>query len=142
MPKRFTNYSSQFFHPTSFPCDQPTDETLPHVGSGKLPSWTSTNYDAHVFVHHRINHLEITNKMRSCIRIYYSNVTYCSTCFERHIAHHQEFKLYLQPLVLHTSVVSGRWQPPATTDVCKTRGCKYILSSWWWAMCRSKHVEQ
>ena len=27
---------------------------------------------------------------------------------------------------------------PATTNVCKTRGCNY--SSWWWAVCRSKHV--
>jgi len=55
-----------------------------------------------------INHLEITNKIRPCIRIYCSNVSYCSTCFERHIAHHQELKkLYLQPLVLHTSVVAG-----------------------------------
>jgi hypothetical protein len=30
--------------------------------------------------------------MRPCIKIYYSNVSYCSTCFERHIAHHQELK--------------------------------------------------
>ena len=30
--------------------------------------------------------------MRPCIRIYYSNVSYCLTCFERHIAHHQELK--------------------------------------------------
>jgi hypothetical protein len=43
-------------------------------------------------VHRTINHLEITNKMRPCIRIYYSKVSYCSTCFERHIAHHQELK--------------------------------------------------
>jgi hypothetical protein len=39
MPERFTNYSSQFFHPTSFPCDQPMDETMPHLGLGKLPWW-------------------------------------------------------------------------------------------------------
>ena len=30
--------------------------------------------------------------MRPCIRIYYSNFSYCSTCFERHTAHHQELK--------------------------------------------------
>ena len=30
--------------------------------------------------------------MRPCIRIYYSNVSYCSTCFKLHIAHHQELK--------------------------------------------------
>jgi hypothetical protein len=81
-------------------------------------------FDVQWFVHYSINHLEITNKMRPCIRIYYS-ISYCSTCFERHIAHHQEFKLCLQPLVLHTSVVAGCWQRPSTTDVCKTRGCKH-----------------
>jgi len=48
--------------------------------------------------------------MRPCIRTYYSSVSYWSTCFGRHIAHHQELKLYLQPLVLHTSVVAGRCQ--------------------------------
>jgi len=40
----------------------------------------------------RLNYLERTNKMRPCIRIHYSNVSYCPTCFERHIAHHQELK--------------------------------------------------
>ena len=39
-----------------------------------------------------INHLAITNKMRTCIRIYYSKVSYCPTCFERHISHHKELK--------------------------------------------------
>jgi hypothetical protein len=35
------------------------------------------------------------------------------------------------------------WQLPATTNVRKTRGCNYsFLSSWWWAACRSKHVEK
>jgi len=76
-------------------------------------------------VHHSINHLEITNKMWPCIRIYYSNISYCSACFKRHIAHHQELKLYLQPLVLRTSVVAGRCQQLAITDI-------------WWAMCHSK----
>jgi len=42
--------------------------------------------------HHNINYLEITNNMRPCIRMYYSSVSYCSTCFERHIAHHQKPK--------------------------------------------------
>jgi hypothetical protein len=82
--------------------------------------------DVHRSVHHSINHLEGTNKMRPRIRIYYCNVSYCSTCFERHIAHHQELKLYLQPLLLHTSVVAGRCH---TTDVCKSRVCKYSVSS-------------
>ena len=91
--------------------------------------------DVHGSVHHSINHLEIINKMRPCIRIYCSNVSYCSACFGRHIAHHQELrKLYLQPMVLHTSVVAG--QRPATTDVCKTRGCKYSF----WAPDDERHV--
>jgi len=30
--------------------------------------------------------------MRPCIRIYYYNVSYCSICFERHIAQHEELK--------------------------------------------------
>jgi len=31
----------------------------------------------------------------------------------------------------------------ATINVCKTRGWNYnFLSSWWWAVCRPKHVEQ
>jgi hypothetical protein len=57
------------------------------------------------------------------------------------IFHHQEL-LWLQLLILHTFVVSGRcrgwvptqpWQRPATTNVCKTRSCN-CRSSWWWAI--------
>jgi len=46
-----------------------------------------------------------------------------STCFERHTTHHQELKT-----VIATSgftYVCGCWPQPATTDVCKTRGCNY-----------------
>jgi len=39
------------------------------------------------------NYLEITNKMRPCIRICYYSVSYCSTCFEWHIDHHQDLKI-------------------------------------------------
>ena len=59
----------------------------------------------------------------------------CSTCFERHIAHHQELKNCICSLwFLHTSVGAGRsqswvptqfWKLPTPTDVCKTRGYKY-----------------
>jgi len=45
-----------------------------------------------LYKHNPVNHLEITNKMRPCIRIDYSNVSCCLTCFELHIAHHQELK--------------------------------------------------
>jgi hypothetical protein len=37
----------------------------------------------------------------------------------------RSLKLHWQPLVFHTSVVAGRWQRPAITDACKTRGYKY-----------------
>jgi hypothetical protein len=82
-------------------------------------------------VHHSKNYLEITNKMWPCIWIYYSNVSYCSICFERHFTHHQEFKncicslwFYIR-LWLPAAVKVEPWQQPVTTDVCKTRGCKY-----------------
>jgi len=81
----------------------------------------------HGSVHNNINYLEITKKMRPCIRIYYSNVSYCSTCFERHIAHHQE---------LNMSAVSGR-QPQTYVN---QRLQIQFLGSWWWATCPSKHA--
>jgi hypothetical protein len=63
-------------------------------------------------VHHTINHLEITNNMRPCIRIYCS-VSYCSTCFERHIVHHH-YTLYNIILKKIHFLIAVR----------KTRGCK------------------
>jgi hypothetical protein len=78
--------------------------------------------------HHSINHLEITNKMQPCIRSYYS-VSYCLTCFEWHITHYQEIKNCIFSLLFYIrlSLLAAveRWQQPATTDVCKTRGCKF-----------------
>jgi hypothetical protein len=55
--------------------------------------------------------------MRPSIRIYYSNVSYCSTCFEQHIAHHQELKNCNCSLWFYMSAVAGCCQRPATTDV-------------------------
>jgi hypothetical protein len=57
--------------------------------------------DVHGSVHHSINHLETTNKMRPCIKIYYSNVSDCSACFQRHIAHYQELKNYICSLCFY-----------------------------------------
>jgi hypothetical protein len=56
-------------------------------------------FDVHGSVHHNVNYLEITNKMRSCIRIYYCNVSYCSTFRATHRSSLRAQKLYLQPLV-------------------------------------------
>jgi hypothetical protein len=33
------------------------------------------------------------------------------------------------------------WQRPVTTCVCKPEAANTVWSSWWWAVCRSKHVE-
>ena len=78
-----------------------------------------------------------------------------STCFGRHTASHQEPKLHTQPLVLHTWKVVGRavvgrcqvayatWQlhvrQPST--YAKPEAACAVLGSWWWTVCRPKHVE-
>jgi len=31
------------------------------------------------------------------------------------------------------------WQRPVTTCVCKPEAANTVYSSWWWAVCRSKH---
>ena len=46
----------------------------------------------------------------ACNRIYYSKVTEGSTCFERHIAYHQELQTVFAASGLYTHVVSGRRQ--------------------------------
>jgi hypothetical protein len=43
----------------------------------------------------KLFHTEIANKMRQCIKIYYSMFIWSSTCFGRHTAHHQELKTTL-----------------------------------------------
>jgi hypothetical protein len=56
-------------------------------------------------------------------------------------------KLYLQPLVyIHmwwpVVVQSGQpGQRQVTTWVYKPEAANTVWSSWWWAVCRSKHVE-
>jgi len=72
--------------------------------------------------------------MRPSIRIYYFDVSYSSTCFERHIAHHQELKNYVCGCRPLTAAGNLRHVKPEAAIT--------VLSSWWWAMCRSKHVEQ
>jgi hypothetical protein len=63
--------------------------------------------------------------MRPCIRIYYSNVSYCATCFEWHIAYHQELKNCI--FSLWFSHVCGCRPLSAVGNHrrMKTRGCKY-----------------
>jgi hypothetical protein len=67
----------------------------------------------------------------------------CSTCFERHTAHHQMFK---------TVIAASGWVGtpfPLSHDSCrqpqtyvKPEAAITVLNSWWCAVCRSKHVKQ
>jgi len=73
-------------------------------------------------------------------KFYYSTFTWSSTCFGRHIAHHQEPNTALATsgfahVEAFGRVVGGRCQPhcawqrppttrPTTFRVCKTRGCQ------------------
>jgi hypothetical protein len=86
-----------------------------------------------------------------------------STCFGRHIAHHQKLKncncspwFYIHlwmtaaamfqpsqpcPGGVGTAVPTQPGQRPVTTRVYKPEAANTVWSSWWWAECRSKHVE-
>ena len=57
----------------------------------------------------------------------------CTTCFGRHTAHHQQLKncnfslwFYIRFWLLVAAMAEPS-QRPATTNVCKTRGCNYSL---------------
>ena len=93
--------------------------------------WLGCNNDSALdvpgSVHRSINHLEKTNKMRPCSRMYNSNVSNCSTCFERHIAHHQELKtisaaagfyirLWLPAAVVAHSAMTQTYLKPEAAD--------------------------
>ena len=96
-----------------------SDQRYLKTNSLPCPNVTFTNGQAVLkfwYLSRDLNYLEITNKMQPCIRIYHSKVSYCSKCFERHIAHHQELKNCICSLWF-TSVVAGRCQRPATIFV-------------------------
>ena len=86
------------FEPTISEGERPQTYALDRAATGTGICWCNNKYKnkhSDVFMAwylntQFLNYWEITNKMRPRIRIYYSNVSYCSTCFERHIAHHQE----------------------------------------------------
>jgi len=61
----------------------------------------------------------------------------CSTCFEQHTAHHQELKTLIGASGF--TYVCGCLQPQTYV---KPEVAVTVLSSWWWAMCCPKHVEQ
>jgi hypothetical protein len=83
-------------------------EVLEKQSCTSTPFWATTG-PVTGLLYHILIILEITNKMRPCIRIYYSNVSYCSTYFERYIAHHQELKNCICSLWFYVSL----WLPAA-----------------------------
>jgi len=98
--------------------------------------------------------VEITNKMQPCNRIYYSKVYWRINMFRA--AHRSSsgapncicslWFIYIcgdRPL----SRLGRNWVPtqpgqqPVTTCVYKPKAGNTIWSSWWWVLCRLKHVE-
>ena len=91
-------------------------------------------------------------RCNSVSKFYYSIFIWSSTCFGRHTAQHQEPKTALAASrFLHTwrvvgCVVGGRCQAhqphvqqPSMYE--KPEAASAVLGSWWWAVCRPKHVE-
>jgi len=95
-----------------------------------------------------------SNKMQQWIKIFYFIFIWSSTCFGRHIAHHQEPKTALAASGF--AYVEGCWtcscwtlsadsvqqlhvRQPST--YAKPEAARAVLGSWWWAVCRPKHVE-
>jgi hypothetical protein len=77
----------------------------------------------------------------------------CSTCFERHTAHHQELKncncsLWFYIRLWWLAAVMAELKPLShescrlSQTYVKPEATITVFSSWWWAICRSKHVEQ
>jgi len=68
-----------------------------------------------------------------------------STRLERHTAHHQDLQTVFVASGIYTLVATGRFQGlaerPVTTWVYEPEVANTVYSSWWWAVCRSKHVE-
>jgi len=97
-------------------------------------------------------HIEITNKMQHCIKIYYPICKWSWTCFGRHTSHHQELKTALAAsgfayvrgcwtLRLMDAAVSSNLNVQQPLMYAKREAASAVLSSWWWAVCRPKHVQ-
>jgi hypothetical protein len=101
---------------------------------------------------------ENPKRCKNVSTIYYSIFIWSSTCFGRHTAHHQEPKTSLAATGFFTrerlldmqmvdvarhsvpdNVNQLHVQQPSTYE--KPEGASAILGSWWWAVCRPKHVE-
>jgi hypothetical protein len=110
-----------------------------------------------MFLHHtrrRTTFVHIANPTRSnSVSKFYFIFIWSSKCFGRYTVHHQELKTALAASGF--AYVEGCWtccwtlsessvqqlhvQQPSTYT--KPEAASAVLGSWWWAVCRSKHVE-
>jgi len=90
--------------------------------------------------------------MQPCNRIYYSkNLLKAGRVSSGIPLFIRSSKLYLQPLIYirmwWPAIVQAGWVPtqpgqwPVTTWVYKLEATNTVWSSWWWVVCRLKHVE-
>jgi len=101
---------------------------------------------------------ERSNKMQQCIKFYYSLLKWSLTCFGRTPPIIRSLKLHWQSLVFYTLKVvytCSWWTLSGTLCLTTSSKCTYkqpstyekpettseVLGSWWWAVCRPKHVE-
>jgi len=114
--------------------------------------WLYHCLDVRGSVHHSTIHKENPTIYNNISKFYYSIFICSSTCFGRHTAHHQEPKTALATSGF--SYVKGCWMlsgtvpdnvhhlhvhQPSTYE--KPEAASAVLGSWWWAVCRPKHVE-
>jgi len=114
--------------------------------SSHVTSWREMKFDVRGSVHNSIIHTGIANKMQQCIKIYYSMLIWSSTCFGWHTAHHQDPKT--AQAASGFAYVKGCWTLSASSNhnvqqpftYAKPEAASAVLSSWWRAGCRPKHV--
>ena len=81
-------------------------------------------------VHWRLNMFRAAYRSSSGAQNCICNLWFTYTCGDRPLSRLSGKFFRTQP-----------WQRPVTTCVCKPEAANTVLSSWWWAVCRSKHVE-
>ena len=132
------------------------------LGFWKFNTWRLMRnkvLDVRGSVHHStIYKKKIPTRCNNILKFYYSIFVWSSTCFGRHTAHHQEPKTVLTASGF--SYVEGCWTCSLWTfsgTVCLTTSTNYtsnnlptyekpevasaVLGTWWWVVCRPKHVE-
>jgi hypothetical protein len=67
--------------------------------------------------------------MQPCNRIYYSKFFEGSTCFERHIAHHQELQTVFAASGVYTHVVTDRC-PGWVENAVPTQPGQRLVTTW------------